>query len=157
MVHLNKVTLKMEQWHHLWPSWFKKRAQRCGRDWILISLVGHNNVDSSPERLWHLAKHYKLFCNIYKKKKMTDICVFFVGFNVSGHLTHSPGQNEKKKKMITKGKKKTKRKQAHGTPLKLFDSQNVWQCKRTSISQIIYKHQYTLQHHCLLLLLNTYQ
>lgn len=55
---------------------------------------------------------------------MTDICVFFVGFNGSGHLTHSPGQNEKKKKkMITKGKNKTK--QAHGTPLKLFDSQNV--------------------------------
>lgn len=39
---------------------------------------------------------------------MTDTCVFFVGFNVSGHLTHSPGQNEKKRKWSQKEKIKQK-------------------------------------------------
>lgn len=70
-------------------------------------------LDTSSERLWHLAKHYKLFCNIYKKKKMTDICVFFVGFNGSGHLAHSPGQNEKKKKNDHKRKKQNKTSTRH--------------------------------------------
>lgn len=91
-----------------------KWAQRWGREWILISPTGHNVVDLSPERLWHLTEHYKLFCNIYKRNKW-PIFMFFkrVSIILTCQYTFSHTIWIKKKKKKNHKRKTEKKKNKH--------------------------------------------
>lgn len=62
------------------PSWFDIEHRGEAERGFVISLIRHNFVDSSLERLWYLIVRYKLFCNIYNTNKWQLIMFFLKSF-----------------------------------------------------------------------------
>lgn len=115
------------------------------------SPIRHNLVDSSPETLWHLREHYNLFIFTKKKWLLPKYFKYILVLMCQYTFSHIVWVKQSKGKS-----QQNKIKHKHTAHRLNFDSQNVWQCKLTSMSQIIYKLKYTLQHHYLPLFLNTF-